>query len=147
MKNEELLEQILLELKQLNNNFKQLFNSAQSFKKPIQKRTPKPKLQPLTEDEVKSYQSSFLNLFQKWIAGHETEVSKELDKYSPEEIRRLGDANNLNVTSKMSKEKVLHLISMRFREKKLLTQNMNATRPFKDQIDQSNNPTNQKKET
>ena len=53
----------------------------------------------------------------------------------PEDIRRFGDANNLNVTSKMSKDKVIQLISVRFREKKLLSQNMNATKSLNEQLE------------
>ena len=90
---------------------------------------------PLTEGEIKDYQNRFAILYQKWISGYETEVSNELEKYSPDEIRRFGDANNLNVASKMSKEKVLQLISIRFREKKMLNQNINVTKPLKEQID------------
>ncbi len=44
----------------------------------------------------------------------------ELDRLDVEELRRFADSNNLNGTYKMSKERLLHIIGARFREKKQL---------------------------
>jgi hypothetical protein len=141
MNNDELLAQILSELKRLNQNLKELTDYIKSVQKPTAKRTPKSKLPAPTELETKELQERFMNLFHKWLDGNETQVRLELEALSPEEIRRFGDANNLNVTSKMSKDKVLQLISIRFREKKLLTQNINVARPFHEQPNKSEPPT------
>lgn len=137
MTNEELLRNILTELRQMNHNFGELFECLKSVQKPPQKRAPRPKLPPLTQAEAGEYQRVFANLYQKWISGKESEVSKELEAYSPDEIRRFGDANNLNVTSKMAKDKVLRLISVRFREKKMLNHNVNVTKPRIEQTDKN----------
>jgi len=92
----------------------------------------KVKSKPLDEAEILKYKEQFNVLFDNWINGNELEVSQELERLSPDEIRNFGQANNLNVTSKMSKEKVMNLINMRFREKKMLTSNFNVTKPLKE---------------
>ncbi len=79
------------------------------------------KVAPLTEDEIASAQATFARLYTAWLAGEETAVHGELSKMDAVELRRFADANNLNVTTKMPVERVLHLISARFREKRQLT--------------------------
>ena len=130
MNSEELFAQMLSELRQLNQRFEELFEYIKSVQKPAARKVPQSRLPPLTQSETRELQDKFMILFQKWLNGNETEVRLTLEAFSPEEIRRFGDANNLNVTSKMSKEKVMQLISIRFREKKLLNQNLNVTKPL-----------------
>jgi len=88
-----------------------------SKKKP---RSPKSRPAALTPEEMEKYKTRFLELYEQWLAGDELGVQAQLDKFDPEEIRRFADSNNLNVTSKMSKDRVLHLIGVRFRERKQL---------------------------
>lgn len=135
MNNKELLQQILAEVKQLNTNFKELFELVKSSQKSSPKRSPKVKLPALTEEEIKNYQNKFAELYQIWLDGFESKVRDELEKYPVDDLRRFGDANNLNVTSRMPKDKVMQQISIRFREKKLLTQNINISKPLSEQID------------
>jgi hypothetical protein len=80
----------------------------------------KVKLPPLTEEEMKDLQGRFGKLFDQWMQGQEMEVQTELEKWDVDQLRRFADANNLNVTSKMSAQKVLQLIGARFREKRQL---------------------------
>jgi len=135
MNNEELLTQMLTELKQLNTNFKELFEYIKLPKKSSPKRSPRVKLLALTEEEIKNYQNKFSELYQLWLDGFEYKVRDELEKYPVDDLRRFGDANNLNVTSRMPKEKVMQQISLRFREKKMLTQNINISKPLSERID------------
>lgn len=83
-------------------------------------RQPKPKPAPLTEDEIKDLKAQFGSLFSRWLEGHELEVQDQLEKLDVEHLRRFADANNLNVTAKMSKLRMLQLIGARFREKRQL---------------------------
>jgi SMC interacting uncharacterized protein involved in chromosome segregation len=76
---------------------------------------------PLTEDEIRILQERFKGLYERFTAGHETAVQEELEAMTPEDLRRLADANNLNVTSKTAKGRVIQLIGFRFREKRQLT--------------------------
>ena len=82
---------------------------------------------PLTEEEIGALQAKFKALYERFTANQETAVQEELEAMTPEELRRFADANNLNVTSKTSKARVIQLIGFRFREKKQLTSNL-ATR-------------------
>jgi hypothetical protein len=75
----------------------------------------------LTPAEIERYQAQFKDLYNRWLENQETSVHEELERMSVEELRRFADANNLNVTAKTSKEKVVRLIGFRFREKKQLT--------------------------
>lgn len=84
------------------------------------KKVRKEKLPPMTEEEMKNLQGHFGKLFDKWMQGHEMEVQTELEGWDVDQLRRFADANNLNVTSKMSAQKVLQLIGARFREKRQL---------------------------
>lgn len=85
-----------------------------------QPRAPKPKPVPLTEAEITDLQAQFDKLFSRWLDGHELEVQDELEKFDVEKLRRFADANNLNITAKMPKQRVLQLIGARFREKRQL---------------------------
>ena len=87
---------------------------------PMREKAPKVKLPPLGPDEIKRDQQRFERLYGIWDAGEELKVADELDTMDAEELRRFADANNLNVTSKTSKQKVLKLISGRFRERRQL---------------------------
>src|SRR5258708_32193807 len=83
-------------------------------------RSPKPKPVPLTEVEIRDLQLQFDNIFSRWLDGHELEVQDELEKLDVDQLRRFADANNLNITAKMPKQRVLQLIEARFREKRQL---------------------------
>ncbi len=83
-------------------------------------RAPKVKPEPPSAEEVEDLQTEFTRLYERWVNEDEFGTQQELDKLDVEQLRRLADANNLNVTAKMSKEKVLHLIAARFREKRQL---------------------------
>lgn len=91
------------------------------------KKARKEKLPPLTEEEIKEHQKRFVQLFDQWMEGHELEVQTELEKFDADQLRRFADANNLNVTSKMPIQKVLQLISARFREKRQLRGGMRGS--------------------
>jgi hypothetical protein len=69
---------------------------------------------------VANYQTRFESLFEAWNVGEEVEVEKELEAMNADELRRFADANNLNVTSKTPKQKVMQLIAGRFRERRQL---------------------------
>lgn len=83
-------------------------------------KVPKEKPSPLTESEITEFQGQFGNLFSRWLQGHELEVQDELEKLDVQQLRRFADANNLNVTAKMPRQKVLQIIGARFREKRQL---------------------------
>lgn len=115
--------EILSELKSLHEKLDRILDileSSEVRQKSSNQKPPKPKAPPLTQEEVDSHRAKFDSLYDQWLSGNETEVQAELEKIDADEIRRFGDANNLNVTSKMPKQKVLHLIAARFREKKQL---------------------------
>lgn len=78
------------------------------------------KVKTLSIGEVDAHKKNFLDLFEKWISGEELYVKNILEAYNAQDLRDFADANNLNVTSKMPKQRVLHLIDARFREKKML---------------------------
>jgi hypothetical protein len=83
-------------------------------------RTPKQKAAPLSSDEIAAYQARFESLSETWTKGEELQVETDLDAMSAEELRRFADANNLNVTSKTPKKKILQLVAGRFRERRQL---------------------------
>jgi hypothetical protein len=139
MKNEITLEILYNEFQDIKKYLSSIENKIDELvsKKNIQrekKRISKEKPKPLTEEEISKYKEKFDNLFELWLKGNELQVVQEMEILSPDEIRRFADSNNLNVTSKMSKEKVLNLINIRFREKKMMTSNFNVTKPLKDQL-------------
>jgi hypothetical protein len=92
-------------------------------------RARKQKATPPTADEVEKHQARFESLFETWSAGEELQVEKELDAMDADEIRRFADANNLNVTAKTPKQKVMQLIAGRFRERRQLTRTHFNRRP------------------
>ncbi len=79
------------------------------------------KTRELTPDEVGQYTSLFASLYDRWLSGDETGVQSELEAMDVEQLRAIGDANNLNVKSRTPKAKCIFLIGARFREKKQLT--------------------------
>lgn len=83
-------------------------------------RKKKEKLPPATPEEIAAHREHFSSLYQRWMEGREVEVHSELDGIELDQLRRFADANNLNVTAKMSKNRLLELISARFREKRQL---------------------------
>jgi hypothetical protein len=83
-------------------------------------RPKKEKAAPLTEEEIARHQASFEKLFEAWDRGEELQVEKHLDAMDADELRRFADANNLNVTSKTPKQKVMQLVAGRFRERRQL---------------------------
>ena len=83
-------------------------------------RRKKEKLPPPTAEEIARDRNRFSNLYERWMNGFEVEVHNNLDGMEPDELRRFADANNLNVTSRMSKNRILELIAARFREKRQL---------------------------
>jgi hypothetical protein len=120
-------QELLDEMKALNRKVDRIFSLLESLRTEQQQskrpaRPPKPKLAPVTAEQVKQHQTRFGELYEQWLSGDELGVQGQLDKLDVEELRRFADSNNLNVTSKMSKERVLHLIGARFREKKQLNQ-------------------------
>jgi hypothetical protein len=80
----------------------------------------KAKPDPLTSEEIEMHQKAFSLLYDEWLDGRETLVQSQLEAKDVEELRRFADSNNLNVTSKMSRDRVLQLIGARFREKRQL---------------------------
>ena len=92
-------------------------------------RAQKQKAPPLSADEMEKYQARFESLFETWSAGEELQVEKELDAMDADELRRFADANNLNVTTKTPKQKVMQLIAGRFRERRQLTRTHFNRRP------------------
>lgn len=90
-------------------------------KQPIKKKSPSvSKTKILSNEETENYKKQFLDLFEKWMSGEELYVRNTLEEYDVQDLRNFADANNLNVTSKMPKQRVLHLIDARFREKKMI---------------------------
>jgi len=80
-----------------------------------------PQLKP---EEVAAYKNRFDSLYQRWLANDEAAVRAELQAMAVEDLRAFADANNLNVTAKSSKEKLMRQVGYRFREKKQLTHNV-----------------------
>ena len=80
----------------------------------------KSKAPPLGEDEIAIHQKHFEKLYQTGDSGEELQAENILDQMPVEELRRFADANNLNVTSKTPKQKLMKLIAGRFRERRQL---------------------------
>jgi hypothetical protein len=113
------------ELRAIHSKLDQLIAAVEELRgakraKAEAKKASKGKLPPLTDEEIKSHQARFGELFERWRSGDELEVQNELEAMDADQVRRFADANNLNVTSKMSAHKVLQLIGARFREKRQL---------------------------
>jgi hypothetical protein len=105
------------QLAQLRTSIQTLHDTSRA---PPRIRQKKEKPMPLTAEEMASSRERFLNLFNQWLAGKEIDVHDELNGFEVERLRQFADANNLNVTSKMSKARMLELIAARFREKRQL---------------------------
>jgi hypothetical protein len=90
--------------------------------KPAQRsaRKKREKPQPLTPEQIEESRNLFSLLFENWMTGDEIHVQEKLESKELEQLRQFADANNLNVTSKMSKTRILELIAARFREKRQL---------------------------
>jgi len=131
MNNENINEQLLVELKLLNANIKELVDvlKESSKFKVVKPKTPKVTPIPLTKEEIDKLQDQFALLYDLWLKDQQIELHNILDKLTPDETRKLADANNLNVTTRMAKEKVLKLIEIRFREKKMLSTNVTILKP------------------
>jgi hypothetical protein len=71
-------------------------------------------------EDVSDHQDKFERLYGLWDAGEEVQVENELTAMDADELRRFADANNLNVTSKTPKQKIMQLIAGRFRERRQL---------------------------
>lgn len=118
-------QELLLEIRALHEKLDRVLAllEASKTKTPAARsrpRAPKPKPVPLTEAEIRDLQAQFGNLFSRWMDGHELEVQDELEKLDVDQLRRFADANNLNITAKMPKQRVLQLVGARFREKRQL---------------------------
>jgi BMFP domain-containing protein YqiC len=118
-------DKILNELNRLHEKVDQMAGMLTELvgakKRKAEARKQQTKLPPLTQEETTALQTKFNQMYGRWLEGQETAVREELEAISAEDIRRLADANNLNVTAKMSKDRVMQLIGFRFREKKQLT--------------------------
>ncbi len=112
------IRQIQETLARLTTAVEQLASKSNKTQRPDRKRSEKI---PLSEDEAKVLQEQFRELYNRWLSGEENSTQTDLEKMELEQIRRFADANNLDVTSNMSKQKILHLVVSRFREKRQLT--------------------------
>ena len=83
-------------------------------------KTAKKKAIPLTAEESEALQQRFERIFVTWDAGEELQAEKKLGSMAVQDLRRFADANNLNVTSKTPKQKIMQLIAGRFRERRQL---------------------------
>lgn len=117
--------EVLSQLQSINEMLSKLLvlaeNPVHPQPRPRPERKPQTKQPPPTEEEIGTYKQQFDHLYNRWIDGDELSIQNELELLTTEELRRFADANDLNVTSKLSKEKTLALIAGRFREKKQLS--------------------------
>ena len=74
----------------------------------------------LISDDITRHQERFEKLYGTWDAGEGLQVVDELEAMHADELRKFADGNNLNVTSKTPKRKVMKLIAGRFRERRQL---------------------------
>jgi hypothetical protein len=119
---------ILAELKSLSGRLDRIESALSELvgkkKQKAESKRNQAKPAPLTPEEVGPLQERFKKLYSRWLEGEETSVREELEAMSVEDLRKFADANNLNVTAKTSKERVIQLVGFRFREKKQLTHNV-----------------------
>jgi len=131
--NDKIFQDLLAEIRTLNANIVELGNIIKESRKPKSQKAKHisqlPAL-PMTVEEMHVLEDKFNQLYDRWLNGEDMQIQQELELLSTDEVRRLADANNLNVTTKMPKQKILNLISIRFREKKLLTTNLTLTKPL-----------------
>ena len=124
---------LLLELAKLHEKLDRVLavldaKTVSAQRKAADRKTKLDKPQPLTEADIRQQQERFQDLFSRWIAGFEVEVQNELEAADADALRRFADANNLNITTKTPKTKVLQLIAARFREKRQLMQGLPSRR-------------------
>jgi hypothetical protein len=74
----------------------------------------------LISDDITRHQERFAKLYGTWDAGEGLQVVDELVAMHADELRKFADANNLNVTSKTPKGKIIKLIAGHFRERRQL---------------------------
>lgn len=120
-------EKILQELKSLHEKLDAIGRTVDSLvakKKEAAAKKASAGLPQLKPEEVAAYKNRFDNLYQRWLANDEAAVREELQAMAVEELRKFADANNLNVTAKTPKEKLVQQVGYRFREKKQLTHNV-----------------------
>ena len=122
----EILDRLRALEEKLDNVARTLEEIRATFTARTSQKKKKEKLPPPTELEISADRQRFSRLYQSWLGGQELEVQNELDTLEVEQLRRFADANNLNVTSKMSKQRVMELISARFREKRQLHRSSNG---------------------
>jgi hypothetical protein len=139
MINEQVLQELITEIRALNANVRELLVVLGETKttkqaKPDDPKKARPKVAPLSEEEIVTKQAEFERMYETWLDSKELLVKDELERMSVEELRRFADANNLDVTAKMSKARIMELISLRFREKKLLMSNRVATQPLRSKL-------------
>lgn len=92
-------------------------------------KTNKEKQLPLTADEITRQQERFEGMYRVWDSGEELRIENELNAMDRDELRRFAEANNLAVTSKTSKQKVMQFIAGRFRERRQLMRSHSSRRP------------------
>jgi hypothetical protein len=83
----------------------------------------------LSSDDITRHHERFEKLYGTWDAGEGLQVVDELEAMHADELRRFADANNLNVTSKTPKRKVMQLIAGRFPERRQLMRSHSNRRP------------------
>jgi hypothetical protein len=83
----------------------------------------------LSPGDITRHQERFEKLYGTWDAGEGLQVVDELEAMHADELRRFADANNLNVTSKTPKRKVMQLIAGRFPERRQLMRSHSNRRP------------------
>ena len=118
-------DEILKELKRLHDKVDALTEmvsglvAAKKQKAEAKKTAPKPP--PLTQEDIDRLQKQFDQLYARWLNNEEAAIREELEAMNADDLRRLADACNLNVTLKTPKDRVIQLIGFRFREKKQLS--------------------------
>lgn len=89
------------------------------------------KAAPLGVEEISRHKELFERLYLSWDNGGESTVERAFDEMAADDLRRFADANNLNVTSKTPKQKIMKLIAGRFRERRqLLKPHFNRRSPL-----------------
>lgn len=118
-------DEILAELKHLHAKVDALTKMVSELAAPKKQKSESkkslPKAPPLTEEEIHRLQNEFNQLYTRWLNNEEAAIREQLEAMSADDLRRLADANNLNVTLKTPKDRVIQLIGFRFREKKQLS--------------------------
>ena len=124
-------EELVIEVRAINEKLDRILELLQAGKRGKTVGEPRPKKEkpaPLTQEETSSLQSEFVRLYEQWAQGEELDVQNQLESLDADALRRFADANNLNVTTKTPKQKVLALIGARFREKRQLQNGLPSRR-------------------